>query len=73
MSIDDFIITTFCLIDDELKKVLACKKLRQRGLAPGLKESEVITMEIVAEFLGMDCDKTIWEYFKRHWLDFFPP
>lgn len=37
-----------------------------------LKDSEVITMEIVGEFLGRDCDKSIWAYFKSHWLHFFP-
>ena len=72
MSIEDFIITVFCLIDDELQKMLKGKKLRQRGPAPGLKDSEVITMEIVGEFLGRDCDKSIWAYFKSHWLHFFP-
>jgi hypothetical protein len=36
MSIDNFIIAVFCLIDDELKKVLNGKRLRQRGPAPGL-------------------------------------
>ena len=72
MSIDDFIISVFCLIDDELEKILRGKKLRQRGPGPGLRDSEVITIEIVGEFLGMDCDKTIWEYFKRHWAHFFP-
>jgi len=35
----------------------------QRGPALKLKESEIMTMEIVGEFLGKDCDKTIWEYF----------
>ncbi len=72
MSIDDFIISVFCLVDDELEKILRGKKLRQRGPGPGLKDSEVIAIEIVGEFLGMDCDKTIWEYFKRHWSHFFP-
>ena len=72
MSIADFIIAVFCLIDDELKKVLNGKRLRQRGPSPGLQDSEVITMEIVGEFLGKDCDKTIWEYFKGHWMHFFP-
>ena len=72
MSIDDFIISVFCLVDDELEKILRGKKLRQRGPGPGLRDSEVITVEIVGEFLGMDCDKTIWEYFKRHWAHFFP-
>lgn len=72
MSIEDFIIAVFCLIDDELEKLLQGGKLRQRGPAPGLKDNEVITMEIVGGFLGKDCDKGIWEYFKGHWIHFFP-
>ncbi len=72
MSIEDFIIAVFCLIDDEMKKMLNGRKLRQRGPIPGLQDSEVITMEIVGEFLGKDCDKSIWEYFRSHWEHFFP-
>lgn len=72
MSIENFIITTFCIIDDELEKMLKGKKLRQRGRYPQLTDSEVITMEIIGEFLGKDCDKSIWEYFKGHWTHFFP-
>ena len=72
MLIEDFIITVFCLIDDEMKKVLKGKKLRSRGRHPELTDSEVITMEVVGEFLGIDCDKSIWEYFNRHWKSFFP-
>jgi Transposase DDE domain len=72
MSIKDFIITIFCIIDDELKKILNGKRLRVRGRRPQLTDSEVITMEIVGEFLGMDCDKSIWQYFKNHWKHFFP-
>lgn len=72
MYIDDFIITVFCITDDELKKILNGKKLRQRGFQPKLTDSEIITMEIVGEFLGKDCDKSIWEYFKNHWKHFFP-
>ena len=29
-------------------------------------------MEIVGEFLGMDTDKKIWQYFKQHWQNWFP-
>lgn len=72
MSIADFIITVFCIIDDELEKMLNGKKLRGRGRHPKLTDSEVITMEVVGEFLGKDCDKSIWEYFKSHWTHFFP-
>lgn len=72
MSIDEFIIAVFCLIDDLSNDLLKGKKLRQRGFQPNLTDSEVITMEIVGEFLGYDQDKKIWEYFKNHWKHFFP-
>src|SRR5689334_9842155 len=72
MPIEQFIIEVFCLIDDELEKILLGKKLRQRGRPPGLSDSEVITMEVVGEFLGKDCDTNIWQYFMMHWLHFFP-
>ncbi|MCB1075832.1 MAG: IS982 family transposase [Simkania sp.] len=72
MSIDEFIIAVFCFIDDEMEKFLKGKKLRARGKKPALEDSEVLTMEVVGEFLGHDGDKAIWEYFKRHWLRFFP-
>jgi len=72
MSIEDFIIVVYCLIDDELKNLLGNKRLRQRGRRPKLEDSEVLAMEIVGEFLGKDCDTHIWTYFKSHWTHFFP-
>ena len=72
MSIEDFIISVFCILDKELEKMLQGKKLRRRGKLPQLTDSEVMTMEIVGEFLGIDCDKSIWEYFRSHWKHFFP-
>lgn len=70
MPIIDFIITVFCLIDDEYKKIP--KPIRQRGFKPALSDSEVVTMELVGEFLGIDTDKGIWNYFKTHHLYLFP-
>lgn len=72
MPPEDFIINIYCLVDDRLLKLLKNKKLRQRGFAPKLSDSEVITMEIVGEFLGKDADKGIWTYFKTHWFHLFP-
>ena len=72
MSIEDFIIAVFCIIDDELKKVLNGTRLRMRGVKPGLSDSEILTLEIVGEYLGHDTDSGIWSYFKTHWLHFFP-
>lgn len=72
MSLDNFIITVYCLVGDILKKVLTGTKLRQRGIEPKLSDAELITMELVGEFIGIDTDKGIWYYFHEHWLGWFP-
>lgn len=72
MLLEDFIIRVYCLIDEVLKNSLGAQKIRQRGFEPNLSDSEVITMEMVAEFLGIDTDKGAWEYFSAHWQDWFP-
>jgi len=68
MDLSTFIIYVFCLVDDRLKG----KRIRQRGPAPKLSDSEVITMEIVGEFLGIDTDKGIYAHFRRHYAEWFP-
>jgi len=45
---------------------------RRRGPQPTLSDSEVLTMEVVGEFLGYDTDEGIFDYFYWHWLDLFP-
>ncbi|MDL1974238.1 MAG: hypothetical protein LWX55_05580 [Deltaproteobacteria bacterium] len=72
LSIEDFIIMSFCYVDDYFKELSQGQKLRGRGFDPALSDTEVITMEIVGEYLGIDTDKGIWEYFRRHWPHFFP-
>lgn len=68
MDITTFLISVFCRVDDFLKD----KRLRQRGPQPKLSDSEVITMEIVGEFLGIDTDSGLLSYFRRHYQDWFP-
>jgi hypothetical protein len=72
LSIDEFIIAVFCCIDDWWQEHYGGKRIRGGGFAPALRESEVMTMEVVAEFLGIDTDKGIWQYFRRHWQEWFP-
>lgn len=71
-SIDEFIIAVFCCVDDLLMSITGEHPLRTKGFAPALSDSEVITMEIVAEYQGIDTDKGIWQYFQRHWQSWFP-
>ena len=72
MDLDDFIIAAFCMIDDTLKELLGDRRLRQRGPMPALADSEVVTMEIVGEYLSLDQDKAIFDYVRRHYTHLFP-
>lgn len=72
MSQEDFIIKTYCMIDDAFQNQFGSISLRQRGFAPALSDSEMITMEIVAEFLGIDTDKGCWQFFNTHYRHYFP-
>ena len=71
MPLEEFIIKTFCLIDDLFQELFP-EPLRTRGFAPKLSDSEVITIEVVGEWLGHHKDSDIWKYFKRHWVHLFP-
>ncbi|MBK1718503.1 hypothetical protein CKO27_12770 [Thiocystis violacea] len=54
MPLEDFIIAVFCWVDDHLAQVTGERRLRQRGEAPKLSDSEVITLEVIGEFLGWE-------------------
>ncbi|MEW6206701.1 MAG: IS982 family transposase [Pseudomonadota bacterium] len=68
MDTTTFMISVFCFVDDWLKG----RKLRQRGPAPTLSDSEVLTIEIVGEFLQLDTDKGLFGHFRRYYADWFP-
>ena len=72
MQLDELIITIFCQIDDVVKAQFPMRSLRQRGPLPSLTDSEVITMELVGEYLSLNTEKAIYQYFARHWRHFFP-
>jgi len=68
VDLNTFITAVFCLTDDWLKG----KKLRQRGSRPELADSEVLTIEVVGEFLGIDTEKGLYEHFRRYYAEWFP-
>lgn len=70
MELTTFLTTVFCLIDDWLAG--QPHPLRQRGPQPTLADSEVLTIECVGGFLGIDTDSGLYHYFRRHWADWFP-
>ena len=72
MTLEDFIISTFCLIDEKMKISTQDLKIRRAGFKPALSDAEAITMEVVGEFIGLHQDKKIWQYFKQNFQGWFP-
>jgi hypothetical protein len=68
VDISTFVVAVFCLVDDQLKG----RRIRQRGPYPRLSDAEVLTIEVVGEFLGMDTDEAIFRYFREHYGEWFP-
>ena len=68
MDITTFMIAVYCLIEDHL----AGQRLRKRGPQPTLRDSEVLTIEVVGEFLGIDTESNLFTHFRRHYADWFP-
>jgi hypothetical protein len=75
VDLEDFTIAVYCLVDEllaELRDHPGWQRVRSRGPAPTLADTEVVTMEVVGEFLGLDRDVAIYTYFRREHPDFFP-
>jgi hypothetical protein len=72
---EDFTIAVLCLVEellDELRVDPGWRRVRKRGPAPTLADSEVLTMVLVGEFLGLDQDAAIYRYFRRDHPGWFP-
>lgn len=72
MPIEEFIITVYLCLCKTYKEVTNDTKIRKSGPNPKLSDEELLTMEVVGEFLGIDEDKKIWQYFKSCWSHYFP-
>jgi len=68
MDRNTLVVTVFCLLDDWL----ASRSWRRRGPRPTLHDSEVVTMVVVGEYLGLDTDTGIYHYFRDHYGTWFP-
>ena len=71
MTFNDYLLHLFYLIDSELE-AMELPRLRARGPAPTLHDSEVLTMELAGEFIGIDTDRGIYRHFRRYHAAEFP-
>ncbi|HWG85085.1 MAG TPA: hypothetical protein VNT60_06370 [Deinococcales bacterium] len=65
---DTLLTTTYCLIDD-LRLV---QHRRRRGPPPALSDSEVITLSVLAQLLGLNSERSLIRYARQHWSAYFP-
>jgi hypothetical protein len=72
MSPQDFLLVVFCLIDDQLKDLRGGRRLRAGGPEPTLADAEVITIEVVGEFLGLGDDAALYRHFRAYHAAEFP-
>jgi len=75
MNLDELIIASFCELDDAMTQYLQRLpkgRLRERGPQPTLCDSEVLCLEVIGAYLGLEQDQAIYHYFRRHYSHFFP-
>src|SRR3954467_6170371 len=72
MDLETLIVAIFRLVDDFVHELCRECRLRQRGPAPVLADSGVLTVEIIGEFLGLDTDRGLHAHFRRHVGHLFP-
>ncbi len=73
MDLDTYIVAVYCTLEDGLQGVVQSQgRWRTRGPAPVLTDAEVLTLEVVGEYLGLDEDQAIYRYFRQHYGTWFP-
>ena len=72
LTLEQFLIVVYCMVDDLYRAIVGNVRLRTRGPAPRLYDVDVLVMELVGEFLGYHQDEKIWAYFQQHWKAWFP-
>jgi hypothetical protein len=72
VDLDNLIINFFCPIDDAIKEISQVQIIRGKGPEPVIHDSEVMTIEVSGEFMGIDNDKELFEYSRRHFSHLFP-
>src|SRR3954451_19241094 len=72
MDLETLIVAVFRLVEDSVRDLCRSRKLRQRGPARVLADSEVLTVETVGESLGLDTDRGLHAHFRRHFGHPFP-
>ncbi len=69
MDFNTVMLIVYCWIDDWLQEQ---PRIRQRGPRPVLGDSEVLTIEVMGEFMGIETDSGLYQHFCRYHGAEFP-
>lgn len=72
LDLDTFLVTVYCIVDDLYHAHYAPIKPRRRGQRPGLSDSEVLTLTLLAQWQGRRSERAFLRYASRHWRAYFP-
>ena len=72
-TFEDFILTTFVIIDDLYKKFAPYQVAHKRNLSIAkLSDSEIMTISICGELIGIDSENAWYSFVKRNYHHLFP-
>jgi hypothetical protein len=72
MSLDDLMITCFCVIDDALPAIMGNTRVRHAGPQPNVSDRDVRTIDVGSRSLGLTQEKTHSGSFRRQESHVFP-
>lgn len=71
VDLDTFLVAVYTHIDDLYRAALAPHKPRRPGQRPELSDSEVLTLVLLAQWLGKS-ERDLLRYAATHWSAYFP-
>lgn len=72
-TFEDFILTTFVIIDDLYKKFAPYQVAHRRNISIAkLSDSEIMTISICGELIGIDSENAWYSFVKRNYHHLFP-
>jgi hypothetical protein len=71
MDLTTLIVAVYCVLDDAYQLCFPTR-VRAHGPHAYLADPEVLTMEVIGSWLGLEQDKALFDYFRRHWTSLFP-
>lgn len=72
LDLDTFLVTVYCIVDDLYTEHCAPYKPVRRGAQPTMADSEVLTVELLAQWHPRRSESAFLRYVRQHWRAYFP-